>query len=56
MVPARSVLPGLTGAAPLLTVSWLRGGGHVAFPRGLRSGVGEGEGIDAQVIAWLRSP
>ena len=47
MVPARSVRPALTGAFPLLTVTWLRGGGHVSFPRRM--------GIDAQALAWLRS-
>jgi predicted alpha/beta-fold hydrolase len=46
MVPARSVRPALPGASPRLTVQWLRGGGHVGFPK---------EGIDGQVIAWLRS-
>ncbi|HEX3527060.1 MAG TPA: alpha/beta fold hydrolase [Thermoanaerobaculia bacterium] len=58
MVPARSVRPALAGASPRLTVSWLPGGGHVAFPRGMNAGL-DGEeklaGIDAQVIAWLRS-
>jgi predicted alpha/beta-fold hydrolase len=46
MVPARSVKPALAGASPELAVRWMRGGGHVFFP---------GEGIDGQVIAWLRS-
>lgn len=58
MVPARSVRPALAGASPLLTVSWLPGGGHVAFPRGMTAGLdrnGSHKGIDAQVIAWLRS-
>jgi len=56
--PARSVRPALAGASPLLTVSWLPGGGHVAFPRGMAAGLdgnGSHGGIDAQVIAWLRS-
>ena len=48
IVPARSVRPALKGASPRLRVAWLRRGGHVAFPRGLD--------VDAQVIAWLRSP
>jgi len=58
MVPARSVRPALAGDSPLLTVTWLRGGGHVAFPRRMSSGLAAGEGmagIDAQAIAWLRS-
>lgn len=54
MVPARSVRPALAGASPLLRVAWLRGGGHVAFPRGLDAGLGEGMGVEAQVIGWLR--
>lgn len=45
MVTVRSVRPALAGASPRLTVQWLRGG-HVGFPR---------EGIDGQVIDWLRS-
>jgi uncharacterized protein len=53
MVPVRSVRPALAGASPLLRVAWLRGGGHVAFPRGLDAGLGEGMGVEAQVINWL---
>lgn len=58
MVPARSVRPALAGASPLLKVAWLRGGGHVAFPRRMETGLADGknlEGIDAQALAWLRS-
>lgn len=54
MVPARAVRPALAGASPLLRVAWARGG-HVAFPRELNTGLGEGIGQDAQVIGWLRS-
>ena len=54
MVPARAVRPALEGASPLLRVAWARGG-HVAFPRALNAGLGEGIGQDAQVIGWLRS-
>lgn len=54
MVPARSVRPALEGASPLLRVAWMPGGGHVAFPRGLDAGLGEGAGVEAQVIGWLR--
>ncbi len=53
MVPARSVRPALEGASPLLQVVWLRGGGHVTFPRGLDAGLGAGSGVEAQVISWL---
>jgi predicted alpha/beta-fold hydrolase len=58
MVPARSVRPALAGASPLLTVRWVRGGGHVYFPQKIKAGLeaaGAAEGIDAQAIAWLRS-
>jgi uncharacterized protein len=55
MVPARSVRPCLAGASPLLTVVWVPGGGHLAFPHRPVRGLGEGAGIDDQVIAWLRS-
>jgi predicted alpha/beta-fold hydrolase len=54
MVPARSVRPALEGASPNLRVAWLRGGGHVAFPRTLDTGLGLGAGVNAQVIGWLR--
>lgn len=56
MVPARSVRPALEGASPLLRVAWLRGGGHVSFPHGMDAGLGEGAGMEAQVIGWLRGP
>ena len=56
MVPADSVRPALAEIdAPKLRVEWLRTGGHVAFPRRLNAGLGDGIGLDAQVIAWLRS-
>lgn len=54
MVPARAVRPALEGASPLLRVAWARGG-HVAFPRALNAGLGEGIGQDAQVIGWLKN-
>ncbi len=54
MVPARAVRPALEGASPLLKVAWARGG-HVALPRTLNAGLGEGIGQDAQVINWVRS-
>lgn len=54
MVPARAVRPALEGASPLLRVAWARGG-HVAFPRSLNVGLGEGVGQDPQVIAWLKA-
>jgi predicted alpha/beta-fold hydrolase len=54
MVPARGVRPALERAAPLLTVRWIPGGGHCAFPRGIDVGVGEGAGLEAQVLGWMR--
>jgi hypothetical protein len=46
MVPARAVRPALERPAPRLTVRWIAGGGHVAFPRAL--------GVDGWVVGWLR--
>ncbi len=55
MVPARPVRAVLGGDAPRLEVRWVAGGGHVAFPRRLDVGLGEGAGVDAQVLGWLRT-
>lgn len=55
MVPARSVRPALERASPLLRVAWIHGGGHVAFPRTLDAGLGEGMGAEAQAIGWMRA-
>jgi predicted alpha/beta-fold hydrolase len=46
MVPARAVRPALQVPAPCLTIRWIAGGGHVAFPRVL--------GVDGWVVGWLR--
>jgi len=54
MVPARSVRAALEGRASRLEVRWLSRGGHVAFPGELDAGLGDGVGVDAQVIGWLR--
>lgn len=54
MVPAKAVRAALQGPAPRLEVRWLKGGGHVAFPRAMDAGLGEGSGVDAQVVGWLR--
>lgn len=55
MVPARGVRPALErAAAPLLTVRWISGGGHRAFPREIDAGVGEGAGLEAQILGWMR--
>jgi len=57
MVPARAVRAALQSiTAPRLEVRWIPGGGHVAFPRGTDAGLGEGSGVDAQVVGWLRGP
>ncbi|HYX26408.1 MAG TPA: hypothetical protein VFC23_19800, partial [Thermoanaerobaculia bacterium] len=55
MVPARPVRAVLAGGAPGLEVRWVAGGGHVAFPRRLDVGLGEGIGVDTQVLGWLRA-
>jgi predicted alpha/beta-fold hydrolase len=54
MVPARSVRAALAGRDSRLEVRWLSRGGHVAFPGELDAGLGDGVGVDAQVIGWLR--
>ena len=54
MVPARAVRAALR-PTPRLEVRWLKGGGHVAFPRRLDVGLGEGIGVDTQVLGWLRT-
>jgi predicted alpha/beta-fold hydrolase len=56
MVPAHAVRATLRGRVSGLEVRWLSAGGHVAFPRGLDAGLGNGTGVDLQVIDWLRSP
>lgn len=53
MVPAWTVRPALERSAPKLEVHWVRRGGHVAFPRWARTGLGEGS-VDEQLIGWLR--
>ncbi|HEX3551759.1 MAG TPA: alpha/beta fold hydrolase [Thermoanaerobaculia bacterium] len=55
MVPSRPVRAVLGGGASRLEVRWVAGGGHVAFPRRLDVGLGEGAGVDAQVLGWLRA-
>lgn len=54
MVPPSAVRASLNGPIARLEVRWLSGGGHVAFPRGLDTGLGSGSGVDAQIIGWLR--
>jgi len=56
MVPARAVRAALQAIPDSrLQVRWIAGGGHVAFPRGTDAGLGEGSGVDAQVVGWLRA-
>ena len=55
MVPARAVRPALENPPPDLHVRWIPGGGHVAFPRSLATGLAGGVGLDAQVVGWMRS-
>jgi predicted alpha/beta-fold hydrolase len=54
MVPARAVRAALADRPSPLEVRWLARGGHVYFPGGLDAGLGDGAGVDAQVIGWLR--
>lgn len=53
MILAHTVRPLLERPFANLEVRWVRGG-HVAFPRRVDTGLGEGNGVDAQVIGWLR--
>jgi predicted alpha/beta-fold hydrolase len=52
-VPAHTVRP--AAEAPRLTARFLLRGGHVAFPKGLETGLGEGPGVEDQILAWLRT-
>ncbi|HKV10609.1 MAG TPA: alpha/beta fold hydrolase [Thermoanaerobaculia bacterium] len=54
MVPARAVRPAVENPPPNLHVRWIPGGGHVAFPRSLETGLAGGVGLDAQVVGWMR--
>ena len=58
MVPAKPVRAVLKGPSPNLEVRWVKGGGHVSFPRRLDAGLGSElaglSGVDAQVLGWLR--
>ncbi len=54
MVPPQAVRASLKDQVSRLEVRWLSDGGHVAFPRDLNAGLGNGTGVDAQVIGWLR--
>lgn len=54
MVPAHAVRPAAENPPPNLHVRFLPGGGHVAFPRNLETGLAGGVGLDAQVVGWMR--
>ncbi|HTQ79410.1 MAG TPA: alpha/beta fold hydrolase [Thermoanaerobaculia bacterium] len=54
MVPAATLLPTLSRDFSGLTVRWLAAGGHVAFPAHADTGLGEGPGVEEQVVGWLR--
>lgn len=45
----------LANVSPCLTVRFLREGGHVAFPARIDTGLASGEGLEAQLFAWLRA-
>jgi len=53
MVPAEEVRP--VASASRLTALFLPRGGHVSFPSGIETGLAPGEGLEAQLLGWLRS-
>lgn len=59
MLPADLVRASLEarGRPDALTVAWVPGGGHMAFPRRLDLGLPSGgePGLEAQLVAWLRA-
>ena len=55
MVPADTLRPSLARDLPRLTVRWIAEGGHVAFPERTDAGLGEEEGVEEQVLGWLRA-
>jgi predicted alpha/beta-fold hydrolase len=55
MVLARSVSAALGDASAALEVRWLDRAGHVGFPADTTLGLDAPMGLEAQVVAWLRS-
>jgi predicted alpha/beta-fold hydrolase len=54
MVPAATVEPALRRTSETTEVRWVRGG-HVGFPMHIDLGAPGPRGLEAQVIAWLRT-
>jgi predicted alpha/beta-fold hydrolase len=53
MVPPHTYERHLDGAGARVTLHWLRGGGHVAYPADSSLGERAALGVEAQVVAWL---
>lgn len=53
MIPAGTVAPHLRDLPGHVSARWLAGG-HVGFRPGVDLGLGEGPGLERQILAWLR--
>jgi uncharacterized protein len=53
MVPAVTVKPHLERAGSSIDLRWVRGGGHVGFPRGVDLGLPGELGLINQVLSWV---
>lgn len=53
MVPATTVRPHLERAGSHVDVRWVRGGGHVGFPRAVDLGMPGELGLVAQIHSWI---
>ncbi len=53
MVPASTVRGALPAASSRIDIRWVRGGGHVAFPRQLDLGETATPGLCPQLLAWV---
>lgn len=55
MVPAEALRPWLEPTPPRMSVLWVPGGGHVAFPTGLDLGQGARLGLSQQLLGWCEA-
>ncbi len=55
IIPAVTILPSIEPVPPRMTVRWVRGGGHVAFPKRLDLGFGPRLGLSSQLLAWCEA-
>ncbi len=53
IVPADSLRGALSRAGRRTTVRWVRGGGHVFFPRTANLGLGPNDGVEHQIMGWI---